>query len=274
MRLRVRRGTRSIGKRFLAGASACLLLIAAASTARAQTQAQPQPPTLSPFRAGEDQMALILDRARVAAGLLPLARSASLDLAAGAHAQDMAALGYMEHEGMDGSTPASRAADAGYQTPRGSAWLVVEVISARGDPAEHALDWWLSDGLHRRVVLRSTWREMGIGFAPGGPYGRFWVVLFGCRPNVLPPVVLDGMLSIPDENCGAAPDTFGRVDAVRAADTSARLDSATWEPYSSQREWPEGSSAVVQLRDTSGRVLEAKASDPTTSLPDPAPASP
>src|SRR5689334_17316857 len=144
-------------------------------TSQPQTPATPTPPPPPP-RTAQDQMAFLVDRARISAGVLPLARASQLDKAATAHAEDMAAQGYMEHEGLDGSTPASRAAASGYETPPGGAWLIVEVISARGDPPEDALGWWLSDGLHRRVVLRSTWREMGIGFAHGGPYGRFWVI--------------------------------------------------------------------------------------------------
>jgi uncharacterized protein YkwD len=236
-------------------------LIATVATVRAdETQ------SAASYEETEDQMALLVDRARVANGLLPLARAQSLDRAAGAHARDMAARGYMEHTGLDGSMPASRAADAGYNTPRGGAWLVVEVISARGDPPEPALNWWLSDGLHRRVVLRSYWREMGIGFAPGGPYGRFWVVLFGCRPNVLPAILLDGTLSISDENCGSAPDAFGRVEAVRTAETPMRVNESEWQPYLAQLDWPQDRPAHVQLRDGAGRVLEVKASDPTTTV--------
>jgi hypothetical protein len=221
-------------------------------------------------RGREDQLALLIDRARVAAGVLPLARAPELDRAASAHARDMAAQGYMEHEALDGSTPASRAADEGYSTPAGSAWLVVEVISAMGDPPEAAVRWWLGDGLHRRVVLRPTWREMGVGFATGGPYGRFWVMLFGCRPNVLPPVLLDGMLTVPDEACGRDPDAFGRVESQRLAHSPDAAAQADWEPYVPERAWPTGQPAAVELRDTSGKVIRATASDPTgapTELP-------
>jgi uncharacterized protein YkwD len=236
-------------------AATCCLALSTSSAAADEVE---------PPRAAENEMAVLLDRVRVANGLLPLARAKPLDTAAGAHARDMAAQGYMEHEAPDGSVPASRAADAGYRTPPGSAWLVVEVISARGDPPQHAVDWWLGDGLHRRVLLRNTWREMGVGFAAGGPYGRFWVVLFGCRPNVLPPVLLDGTLSIPDERCAVGPDTFGRVESVRAAETVTRLTESDWQPYMPQLAWPDAQPAHVQIRDTVGRVLEAAASDPTT----------
>jgi hypothetical protein len=215
------------------------------------------------FRDREDQLALLLGRARVEAGVLPLARSPALDAAAIAHAQDMAALGYMEHEAPDGSTPGSRAMQQGYDTGAGATWMVLEAISAISDQPEGALGWWLSDGLHRRLVLRSGWRELGVGYATGGPYGRFWEVLLGCRPNVLPPVLLDSVLSIPDEKCGAAADAFGPVDSLRVAETGPLARSVGWEPYAAQRPWPDGRPAVVELRDATGHELEAHAADPT-----------
>ena len=77
----------------------------------------------------------------------------------------------------------SRGRSAGYGAPANSAWLVLEVISAR-QTAEAAANWLLSDRLHRGVLLRGYWREMGAAYVEGGPYGQFWVVEFGCRPNV------------------------------------------------------------------------------------------
>ena len=225
------------------------------------------PTPVDPYRDVEDRLAVLVGRARLDAGLLPLARSGALDRAAVAHAQDMAARGYMEHEGLDGSTPASRAAAEGYTTPPGGAWLVVEAISAQTDQPEGPIGWWLSDGLHRRVVLRATWREVGIGYAPGGPYGRFWVALFGCRPNVLPPVLMDGVLAIPDESCGRSADAFGRVDSVQVGETTAAAQQQPWQPYNAELDWPAGRPAVVRLRDTSGQELEMRAADPTGATP-------
>jgi hypothetical protein len=215
------------------------------------------------FRDREDRMALMVGRARVSAGLLPLARSPQLDKAAIAHAQDMAARGYMDHDAPDGSSPQSRAAVAGYNTPARSAWLVVEAISAISDDPESALGWWLSDSVHRRVLMHGFWREMGVGFVQGGPYGRFWVGEFGCRPNVLPPVLLDGMLDIPTESCATASDAFGPVQSVRVGDSSAAAQGQDWSAYTAQQPWPGGHPAVVDMRDASGQQLEAHAADPT-----------
>jgi uncharacterized protein YkwD len=243
---------------------------AGATPTPAGASASPTPAPVSqpdqsadPFRDREDRLALMLGRARVAAGLLPLARSAALDRAALAHAQDMVARGYMEHDAPDGSTPGTRAADEGYETPPGSAWMVVEAISALSDQPEGALGWWLSDDLHRRVLMHGFWRELGVGFATGGPYGRFWVALFGCRPNVLPPVLLDGMLDIPTEACGLGADAFGPVQSVRVAETSAAAESLDWTAYTAQQPWPAAHPAVVDMRDASGLQLEVRAADPT-----------
>jgi hypothetical protein len=208
-------------------------------------------------------MALMVGRTRVSAGLLPLARSPQLDRAAVLHAQDMAARGYMDHSAPDGSSPASRAAAQGYQTPRGSAWLVVETISAISDEPDGALGWWLSDAVHHRVLMHDFWRELGVGYVQGGPYGRFWVALFGCRPNVLPPVLMDGMLDIPTESCGSSADAFGAVQSVRVGESASAAESQDWSSYASQQPWPAGHPAVVDLRDAGGDQLEVHAADPT-----------
>jgi hypothetical protein len=234
---------------------------AAAGPAVADTSSAAPAPVVDAYRPREDQLALLVDHARANAGVLPVSRAAELDQAAIAHANEMVAAGYMDHDAPDGSTPATRAADAGYQTPPDGPWIIVEVISARGDQPEDAFGWWLSDALHRRVLLRSTWREMGIGFAAGGPYGRFWVMEFGCRPNVLPPVLMDGTLTIPDETCGTSANTFGPVQSIRVGDSSDSLTKADWEAYSAQRAWSAGKPALVEMRDAQGRDMTTAATD-------------
>jgi uncharacterized protein YkwD len=231
-------------------------------------------PTAGPSREREDRLALLLDRARVVAGLLPLARSPELDRAAASHAQDMVALGYLDHYAPDGSSPGSRAQREGYNFPTGSGWMAIEAITASSDAPEGALSWLLGDGLHSHVVLHPSWRELGIAYAAGGLYGRFWVLEFGCRPNVLPPVLLDGTLSIPDETCYHGYGAFDSVQSVRIGDRSDAARNQAWASYGAQMPWPRGKTAVVDFKDMTGREMEASAADPTGAPLEPLAASP
>jgi hypothetical protein len=88
---------------------------------------------------------------------------------------------------------------------------------------------------------------------------------------VLPPVLVDGVLSMPDEACGHGQDTFAGVESARVGETSAAAQAAEWGPYVPQQPWPAGHPAVVQVRDAAGRELETRAADPTGSAVQPAP---
>ncbi len=150
-----------------------------------------------------DELVLGINRARVAAGLLPLARAPELDTAAQAHSADMVAHNYLDHTGFDGSEPQQRAEQAGYKVPPQSGWIVVEVISAISAEPQGPVNWWLDEGAqHRPVLMNPRWREIGAGYAEGGAYGNYWTALFGCRPGVLPAVVLDGSSYTHTEQCG------------------------------------------------------------------------
>jgi hypothetical protein len=210
----------------------------------------------------EQRIVQLINQARVAQGLGPLALTPELNAAAKAHAQDMANKGYMEHEGLDGSTPQSRAIKHGYAAPARTAWLVLEVISAR-QTAEAAANWLLSDRLHRGVLLRGYWREMGAAYVEGGPYGQFWVVEFGCRPNVLPvmaePTASGGVtLRLSNEECTPAgnADAIGKATEIMVSD-KPDFSGATWEPFVSTKTVANGSSTFVRYRDRQGREATA-----------------
>jgi hypothetical protein len=157
-----------------------LLALLLLSLNAAPTQAQPGASKV-------DQLGILINRARVERGLLPIARASELDLAAG-------------------STPQQRADAAGYRVPPQSGWIVVEVISAiSGEPAG-PLDWWLNESpdVHGKVLLDPRWREFGVGYAAGGEFGNYWTVLVGCRPGVVPSVLFDGQSYTHSERCGEA----------------------------------------------------------------------
>lgn len=211
----------------------------------------------------EQRIVQLINQARIAQGLGPLALTPELNAAAKSHAEDMAAKGYMEHEGLNGSTPQSRALKAGYGAPANSAWLVLEVISAR-QTAEAAANWLLSDRLHRGVLLRGYWREMGAAYVQGGPYGQFWVVEFGCRPNVLPviaePTDKGGVtLRLSNEECTphGTSEAIGKATEVMISD-KPDFDGAVWEPFATTKTVSKsGGNVFVKYRDKNGREVVA-----------------
>ena len=211
----------------------------------------------------EERMAMLLNQARTAQGLNPLAISAELSAAALAHTRDMVTKGYMEHESAkDGATPQQRAIRAGYVVPAKSAWYVIEVITARATP-EAALNWLLSDTVHRRVVLRPVMREMGIAYVQGGPWGHLWTIDFGCRPNVLP-VIADTSdsggvtLRLTNEECvpgGGNAEQIGKATQVMVS-TRSDFEGAAWQPFVATKTVPSTSSNVfVKLKDAKGREV-------------------
>ena len=220
------------------------------------------PPGLPAASSAERRMFEMLNAERVRQGLTPVAWSYELAMAAGLHSAEMAANGYLDHDGLDGSSPQQRAARQGYIVPPGTGWMVIEAISAL--PLESAFNWLLADGVHRRVLLRPTWREGGIGYASGGRYGHYWTLDFGCRPNVLPAFAnasADGQslaLTFTNENCapyGGGPDQMGRASELML---SAHRDfrDGVWEPFvdAKQIARPAGRDLNVRLRDASGRL--------------------
>lgn len=210
----------------------------------------------------EQRIVTLINQARIASGLGSLALTPELNASAKSHAQDMVAKSYMEHTAPDGSTPQSRAIKAGYAAPANSAWLVLEVISAR-QTAEAAANWLLSDRLHRGVLLRGYWREMGAAYVEGGPYGQFWVVEFGCRPNVLPvqadPTASGGVtLRLSNEECtpGGTSETIGKATEVMISD-KPDFDGAVWEPFVSTKAYNKSGSVWVKYRDKAGKEVTA-----------------
>lgn len=224
------------------------------------------PPTQAQEETPEARFLALLNQARVLNGRLPVAPSAELTSAALAHSQDMIRRGYMEHVNPEGESPQDRARRAGYGAPPGTGWLVIEAISARSTP-ETAIDWLLSDGLHRRVLLNGRYREVGIGFARGGAYGQIWAIKVGCRPNVLPvfarPAATGASvdLTLTNEECSpfGAGSFMGEVVAMQVSE-SKDFSGAGWEPFTSNRTFPVLVPMVnVRLRDAQGREITAQA---------------
>jgi hypothetical protein len=209
------------------------------------------------------KMFQMLNDARASRGLNPLAWNAELAKASNAHAEDMARRGYMEHTNLEGLDPRDRAQKAGYIVPPRSPWLVIETISAR-PTAEEAMQWLLGHQPHAGVLLRPVWREVGGAYVQGGPYGQFWVMNFGCRPNVLPVFAALGKASLTvditftNELCTPTGqgDYMGKAVDVQVSQNQD-FSGADWEPYAPLKTVANPASRMfVRLRDAQGRTTQ------------------
>jgi uncharacterized protein YkwD len=204
----VTRRAASVWKAVWAAATVLVLVLALVGTPLGVlAQTTPDPVETPAASAADPRLTELVHRinaVRVANGRLPLADATELDVAAQAHSEDMVANGYLDHTGSDGSEPQERAVRAGYNVPPRSGWIVVEVISAISAEPSGPVNWWFNGdpAVHGKVLLNPRWREIGGGYARGGPYGNYWTVLVGCRPRVVPTVVFDGVAYEHSETCG------------------------------------------------------------------------
>lgn len=105
-----------------------------------------------------------------------LTYNAQLEQAAQGHATDMATRNYFSHTSQDGRTMAQRITATGY------AWRTIgENIAAGQTTPEQVVAGWLASEGHCRNIMNPGFRELGVGYAPGGSYGHYWVQNFGAR---------------------------------------------------------------------------------------------
>ncbi len=103
-----------------------------------------------------------VNAARRAAGVRPLATDPRLDAAAQAHAQDMLARAYYDHETPEGQTPRERVESTGYLAHK-----VGENIAEGQFSVEEVMSGWLGSSGHRRNLLDPEFRDLGVGLAVG-----------------------------------------------------------------------------------------------------------
>jgi uncharacterized protein YkwD len=88
----------------------------------------------------------------------------------------MAERNFFAHDGLDGSTPASRLTASGYAGSfRG------EALAAGQTSGQSTVLTWMNSPAHAAIVLDPTAVEVGIGYfyLPGSFYGHYWVLVVG-----------------------------------------------------------------------------------------------
>ncbi len=135
------------------------------------------------------QVVDLINLERVQADLPPLAVDVRLAAAAQDHADYMAANNAMSHTGEGGSSPADRAAAAGFPM----VMLGENVAAGQDSPAAVVIAWMNSPG-HRANILHESFRLIGAGYGqnPASLWRHYWVNVFG--------VASDGGL-VPENGC-------------------------------------------------------------------------
>lgn len=108
---------------------------------------------------------------RADAGLPPLTVNGKLDQSSAAHSQDMVTNAYFAHQSLDGRDVVDRVRAAGY-IPSSGEWTVGENLAwgtgTLATPKGIVQAWMESQG-HRDNILRSGFKEAGLGIALGNP---------------------------------------------------------------------------------------------------------
>lgn len=112
----------------------------------------------------------------------PLKLNSLLTRAAQLHSDEMARLRYLDHQGRDGSTPATRVSSTGYQ------WKIEgENVAAGAGNVDLAISDWLGSPHHCANIMDPRFAEMGIAFAINKndeEYGVYWTQTFAAPKSI------------------------------------------------------------------------------------------
>ena len=166
----------------IVGACAVLAVILTGSSASAEAPSSPQAEAAG--KAKRSRAVARMERGirdcansrRTAAGMKPLAVGSGLGEAARSHAQRMAKAPFFSHVDPSGRGPADRIAlfaGSGAFTATG------ENIAAGQRSAGGVCRSWMKSSGHRANILNGAFTHVGGGFAFGGPYRRYYVMVLG-----------------------------------------------------------------------------------------------
>ncbi|WP_431040909.1 CAP domain-containing protein [Streptomyces sp. P1-3] len=130
-------------------------------------------PATGPAARYAQRVLVLVNAERAKAGCTPLRLDSRVQAAAQAHADDMAARNYYEHNSPEGEDAGSRMRKAGY--PAGM-WAE-NIHKGPKDPETAMRDWMNSPG-HRDNILNCALKDFGAGVNPSAN-GPWWVQNFG-----------------------------------------------------------------------------------------------
>jgi uncharacterized protein YkwD len=144
-----------------------------ASGPAAASDASAPPSAGTRLSALEDQLVQLLNDARDHKHCDKLRNDGHLRSAARAHSADMAAGGFVDDKGSDGSSPGDRMKKAGYKHPRD------EDVGSGYTSARAALDDWSADRDQRGPLGDCDLKAVGVGVVAAADGKLYWTADFG-----------------------------------------------------------------------------------------------
>ncbi|HSH04379.1 MAG TPA: LysM peptidoglycan-binding domain-containing protein [Anaerolineae bacterium] len=135
------------------------------------------------------EMFQLVNQMRAEGGVAPLKFNSTLAIAAQRHANWMAAnIVYTSHTGGDGSTPRTRAADAGY-----NGYVAETIVGGTGMSPRQGLIWWKNSAIHYQTLMAGHSIEAGTAYARNEAEGVIMYVMVLGRPRAagVAPVVAE-----------------------------------------------------------------------------------
>ena len=124
-------------------------------------------PPVAPPNPEEGRILALVNGQRVSAGVATLELSERLLIAARMHSADMAARGYLAHDGPGGDTPVDRVRAAGLGYHEIAENLYADAADDRAALPASALRGWLADQAHRDNLLAARFHTTAIAVARG-----------------------------------------------------------------------------------------------------------
>jgi uncharacterized protein YkwD len=131
-----------------------------------------------PGEASQSQLAravvCVSNLKRRAHGLRVLVVDRQLSAAARRHSLDMVRRRYFAHTGPSGDSFVQRIRDAGYLTSART-WVVGENLAwgwGAGASPSRIVEAWMHSPEHRKILLRPSYGEVGVGVVQGGPHPK------------------------------------------------------------------------------------------------------
>lgn len=130
-------------------------------------------PSGSAYQSMESEVVTLVNKERAKYGLKPLTANWEVARVARYKSEDMRDKNYFSHTSPTYGSPFDMLKSFGIQYSYAG-----ENIAAGQTTAQSVVTAWMNSEGHRKNILSSNFKEIGVGYAKGGSYGHYWTQMF------------------------------------------------------------------------------------------------